>query len=155
MIIIDSSDLDLYVEKTCTDPNFKGSMPTPLSFVLDNNKRTYGRQFMHVCKESLYYHQFVIYFQKNSYLVPRVNQIMGMLFSNGLISLWEKQTMNMKYFNGPSKQKEPKQLTYGHISGGLWILFIGILSGFLVFVLEIISMKVYWLKNIFDSLMKS
>ena len=147
-IVVESTEIKTYINKLY-EPQFRGAVPVSLSFALDVDNQSNGTRMLHICDEILYFHQSVIYFQKNSYLAARVNKIIGALYSNGLISYWEKQSLNFKYLKGPLEQKKPKRLSVGHILGGVWILLIGLVSGLIVLALEFISVKVIWLNNIF------
>lgn len=135
------------------NPYFKGAMPTTLDFILDFNKH-HRENFTEVLKEYLFVQSYCIYFRKNSYLVHRVNQIIGVLQTNGIISRWERQSIDHKYINRPPVSKRPKTLNLDQVMGGICIYFIGLGIGFLVFVLEIVSLKIASFRNIYEWIIK-
>ena len=132
------------------DPHFPGAMTSSMDLVLYNNAKTWGTHLLQFCKEILYSHQFVIYFQKNSYLVTAINEVIESLQTNGLISHWRSQTMNIKYLKGPPKTKEPKKLEMEQMAGGIYLFCGGLIASFTVFLIELISIRINYVRNIFN-----
>ena len=135
------------------NPHFKGAMPTTLDFVLDYNKH-HMKNFTEVLKEYLFVQRYCIYFRKNSYLVHRVNEIIGSLQTNGIISRWERQSIDKRYLNRPSVPKRPKTLNLDQVMGGICIYFIGLGISLLIFLLELVSLKITSLKNMYEWIIK-
>ena len=123
------------------DPSFKGAMARSLDSVIDANKISYGKHFIEVCKEHLYTLQTGIYFQQNSYLVATVNVVIADIVQNGLISYWENDLMNEKYLSRPPITKDPKKLEFHQLSGGFFILIMGLILSLIIFLMELILNK--------------
>ena len=152
-IIISSSEFRSYSEKLL-DPFFKGAMAFTLDFIIDGNKQTYGNHTIEICRELLFTHQYGIYFRKNSYLVAPANQVIRSLQTNGLMSEWEKQSMDKKYLKAPEAAIGPKKLDLDQLLGGIIVFVLGLIVGVFIFILEIISIKIKFIKKIIHFIMK-
>ena len=63
--------------------------------------------------------------------------------------------MNTKYLKAPEPTKEPKRLDLGQLMGGLIMFVLGWAVGILIFLLEIISLKVKFVRNFIKFIMKT
>ena len=137
------------------NPHFLGAMTSSLDFVLHYNELTWGSHLVMFCKEILYTHQYVIYFQKNSYLLNAANDVMEALQTNGLMSYWRSITMDIKFLKGPPEPREPRKLDLDQLMGGVYLFCVGLMTGIMVFMLELLSIKVHFLKIILKWILKS
>lgn len=130
-------------------------MTSSLDFVLHYNEQTWGKHLVMFCKEILYTHQYVVYFQKNSYLLNAANDVIEALQTNGIMSYWRSQTMNIKFLKAPPEPKEPRKLDLDQLMGGVYLFCVGLMAGIVVFVLELLSIKIYYLRHVIKWIMKS
>ena len=83
------------------------------------------------------------------------NQVIQDLQTNGIMSKWEKESINKKYLKAPEPTKEPRRLDLGQLMGGLIMFVVGWAVGILFFILEIISLKVKIVRKFINFIMKS
>lgn len=130
-------------------------MAFTLDFIIHGNKQTYGNRTIEICKELLFTHQYVVYFRKNSYLVDSANRVIQDLQTNGMMSQWEKESMDPKYLKAPEPTKEPKRLDLSQLLGGLIIFVLGWVAGILFFFLELVSLKIKFVRSFINFITKS
>lgn len=130
-----TNELEIYLE-FLKDPNFKGVIGNAMDQVLYVNQQTFPKSIFQISKDYLYYHQYGIYFQKDSFLVDQVNEVIQSVASNGLLNQWTKQSINEKYLKSPALDKEPKQLQLDQLMGGLFLYIAGLCVSIFIFALE-------------------
>lgn len=128
-------------------PSSKIALTTSLDTVTAWSKETFPI-FLEVCKENVLDHRYVIYFQKNSYLVAPINRMLRRFKANGLISFWIRDAIASRYLVKPPAPKEPKKLNIDQLMGGVCLLAFGLLIGLFFFIIELTSLKIRQLKSI-------
>jgi hypothetical protein len=139
VISINIDEASVYVKKIADDPTYKAAYGSSLSVALYHNEKKKTLNFK-ICKEVFLTIPMVMYTVKDFYLLEAMNEKIENLKSAGLVNFWLSQDIDEKI----SKVKAviyPKVLTFVHLKGTFYILFIGFSVSFVVFVLELISLK--------------
>ena len=147
-IVIPGNALENY-SKLLQNTDFRGAVSTSLDDVIIWNKRTYPYQMTEVCKEYIFVNRLGIYFQKNSHLVDQVNNIIAAFQTNGLVGYWQKNLLDLRYLVRPPPSKIAKQLDMIQIMGAFIVFFIGLAIASIAFVMENLSRKLKFMKNLF------
>lgn len=96
--------------------------------------------FAHVvCKEAIHTINFVMYFQKNFYLIQKIDEVISSLLSSGILNHLTLKYIDMRYWHLKRVDEGPQQLTLKHLQGGFDIFIILCSISITVFVLEIFS----------------
>lgn len=148
-IVIPSNQLENY-SKLLQNTDFRGTVSTSLDDVIIWNKRTYPYQMTEVCKEYIFVNRLGIYFQKNSHLVDQVNNIIEAFQTNGLVGYWQKNLLDLRYLIRPPPSKIAKKLDIIQFMGAFYVFFMGLLISLIFFVVEYLSLKLKFLRNIFS-----
>ena len=130
-------------------------MTSSLERVVYLNQVNYQNYTFMVCKEYLLTFQFGIYFRKNSYLTHNMNKHISEYQTNGLLNNWERTFMDYKYLKQPPAKKDPKKLKLDTLMGGFEILFLGFVSGLFLLLMEIISLKFDFLRDLIENILSS
>jgi hypothetical protein len=137
VIPIHIDEVSVHVKKIADDPTYKAAYGSSLSVALYHNGKTLNFK---ICKEVFLTIPMVMYTAKDFYLLDAMNEKIENLKSAGLVNFWLSQDIDEKI----SKVKAviyPKVLTFVHLKGTFYILFIGFSVSFFAFVLELVSLK--------------
>lgn len=93
-----------------------------------------------ICKDVLFTSPVVIYTRKNFFLLDALNEKIELLKSAGLIHFWQLQDVDEKFLN-VIESEYLEALTVEHLMGSFYILFMGCLASFTVFIYEIMKVK--------------
>lgn len=128
---------------------FRGSLVASIDTIGFHNLQFHKTGLTKPSKERLFLLPLSILFRKHSCLVPAIDHQIELLNSNGLIEKWSKSYRD-KYFNGKIQmRKEPKTLTFIEISGiYIFCTFLFAIS-IILFIAEVISMKIRYLGKLF------
>ncbi|XP_055615244.1 uncharacterized protein LOC129761544 [Toxorhynchites rutilus septentrionalis] len=115
-----------------------------------HNKHRLHIGFIRSTRDYLASLPIVIYYPKRSFLVQEFNRVIGSLETAGLISYWVRQYGNYDFFPKDTAQVRPTPLNIGQLMGCfetcavMWTIACG------VFVLELLSGKVVFLREMLD-----
>lgn len=124
------------------DPNFRGTTPRPLSNTVYLNQLINDGYPYTICKESLFTIPYVIYAQKDFYLLDSINNRIKFLKAAGLVKYWHDRDVDLRFRNqGDSKVSKALQLH--HLYGSFYILVCGAALGLFSFMIEILVSKFY------------
>lgn len=123
------------------NPSSRHVVTSSLEQVLYVNKMHYKDYTLTVCREYLFTYLYGIYFRKNSYLVHMFNQKIAAFKTSGLIDFWASDFISNKYLNMLIVDDGPRQLNIDQLLGGFEVLFLGMIVGSALFVLEVIADK--------------
>lgn len=73
----------------------------------------------------------------------------------GLLTNWEKFFMDYKYLKRPPAKKDPKKLNLDQLMGGFEILLLGIALGVFLLLIEALSLKILFLRDIMENILSS
>ncbi|CRK90109.1 CLUMA_CG003827, isoform A [Clunio marinus] len=137
-VILEFQDVPSFIKRIKTDASFKAAHALSyLELIYKNQQNMSGLQ-LHICKEFLTSNiPVVVYTRKKFYLLNALNKKLDILKAAGLTEYWNFQPINKRLLT--LKEIElPKVLTLNHMLGSFYILFLGILISFAVFMLEFI-----------------
>lgn len=135
------SEVDQYLNKIRSDPNFKGAVGRSLTRILyANHINSQDRRFT-ICKEIVMTIPAVIYTPKDFYLMDSLNERIQMLKAAGLIDFWHFQDID-RQISIYEDLEYRKTLTLAQLLGSFQILGIGLGLCFVVFVIELLCHKV-------------
>lgn len=123
------------------DTYFTGAILSSEDLIAYLNKKYAPDTFFQVCKEKLASANLCIYFQKNSCFTHEFNHHILKLTSNGLIDSWAFKQINKSFLKYKQLDNSPKKLSISQLGGGFRLLEVGLVAGLVLFVLELISMK--------------
>lgn len=125
------------------DPSFRGTYVLPLTIVeIKNQKLTENFIFNIVQHESFATMSVVMYFQKNYFLVPAIDDVIQNLQSGGFIEYWHYEFLKKTCVISEARGLE--KLNLEHLRGAFEILASGLLIAFVAHVSElIISRKIF------------
>jgi hypothetical protein len=109
--------------------------------VIYRNKKTYEKFVLKICKEQLMTVNIVMFFPKNSYLRDTFNIKLNELLTAGIVQFWVQNFIDIRFLNAKTKSDEPRTLTLEKLSGVFKIWMIGIGASILIFLLEILNVK--------------
>lgn len=96
--------------------------------------------FAHVvCKEMIHTLNVVMYFQKNFYLIQKIDEVISSLLSSGIPEHLALKYIDMRYWHMKRVDKGPQKLTLKHFQGAFDIFIILASISITVFVFEIFS----------------
>jgi hypothetical protein len=81
----------------------------------------------------------VMYFQKNFFLIPAINRVIGHLESGGLIEYWHFNYIDKRFLNVKEQEVEARKMSFDHLEGCFQLWGWGCLIAFLCFLVEIIA----------------
>jgi hypothetical protein len=95
------------------------------------------------CKDDFTTISVVMYFRKNFYLTPEINEVISNLESGGLIEFWHKRSMSVFRLNSMTESNEAQKMTIEHLLGcfEVWAIGICIAIGSLSFEILILKLK--------------
>lgn len=134
------------------NPSSQHVVTSSLEQVLYVNKMNYKEYTLTVCREYLFTYLYGIYFRKNSYLVHMFDHHIALFKTSGLIDFWASDFISMKYLKVQIQADGPRQLNIAELLGGFEVLFIGLLIGAALFIIEVIAEKcrLKFLRRIFN-----
>lgn len=118
---------------------FQGAMVSGLNeIIIINQHNDYNFSFL-FCKERVMGIAIVMYFRKNFFLVPKINEVVRNLVSAGLIDHWHHKYIIRKLSDNTGIQvQEPKVMTMDHLVGCFEVWACGCLIGILCFLSELV-----------------
>lgn len=118
---------------------FLGSITNTEYLMLRNYTKPNGEREIYVFKNIEFASAVVMYFRKGYPLLDKFNQLILMLYSNGIMAKWISDST---FFVPQIVSDEPKIFTLSHLIGAFSILYIGLLIALLIFIIEIIIYKI-------------
>ncbi|XP_055910409.1 uncharacterized protein LOC129944770 [Eupeodes corollae] len=112
-------------------------------FVMTYSKR----ETFHILSDKVVALYNTMYFSKHSYLIDRFRGILKYVGSSGLINVWYSQNMHTSYFDAVKYDKEALKLN--NLKGAFDVYLVLLLVAFVVFLVELLSKRVMWLKKLF------
>ena len=122
--------------------SFKGAFLRSLTatlYVNEINYRTNVKVFR-ICKEHYMSIPIVIFARKNFYLLEAINKNLLQFQAAGLVEHWHSQAIDKRFLN-IQPPTAPKTATFYHLSGCFYLLVLGLLVSFTIFILEISFQK--------------
>lgn len=129
------------IYKSLKDPDFRGTYIVPLTSALQYSKlRTYNFTLNILKLESFATLSVGMYYQKNFFLAPAINEVIRNLQSGGLIEYWH--FMSLRKEKKGTEVKELEKLSLNHLKVAFEILLIGCSVSSTFFTFEIILDKI-------------
>lgn len=125
-----------YQAKIQSDSAFKGVYGISLIRVLYFNQLRLREHRWKVCDDVLLTIPIVIYMPIDFYLRESIDVKIEHLKSAGLIDLWHFQDVDRGLLKSPELQY-PEMLRLKHFAGSFYVLFVGVLISFSVFLVEL------------------
>lgn len=138
MVPIINENLEYFMTKVQTDPSSKGAVIRLKTMMLYYNQKASEEFRRTICKEAFASVSMVIYSQKNFVLLDEFNEKIELFKSAGLIDFWCSQQID-RILMKVEVSNQPKVLTFEHVKGCFWILMMGSLISFVVFLVELLS----------------
>ena len=146
-VIIKLDQLDEYRDKTL-DPTFNGVVLNYLTQVLYLNKINRNNFTYTICKQRFINNRMVFYLTKDFYLTDELNSKITALMENGLMNYWRLKYLDFS-INQVAAVQVPDPLSLYELLGSFKIYIGGSVICICAFALEIFSMKVKSLKQLF------
>ena len=120
-----------------TSSSFGGAMVSGLNEILilsQSNEYNFKFKF---CKERVMGIPIVIYFKKNYFLIPEINNVIRNLNSAGLVEKWHYNYIDKQYLKEDDVSTGPKVITFEHLIGCFQLWACGCVIGVICFLGEI------------------
>lgn len=121
-----------------TTSSFEGALVSGLNEILilsQNQEYNFTFKF---CKERVMGIPIVMYFKKNFFLIPEINNVIRNLNSAGLIEKWHYNYVDKRYLKENHEPAEPKVITIGHLSGCFQLWMCGCAFAIICFIAELV-----------------
>ena len=123
------------------NPQFKGSVIIPLERILVyNSDQTYNMTFNYLRGETFTTFSVVLYYRKNFFIAPAMNEVIQRLQSAGVIDYWHKHYYKITNVQNDEITRQP--LNINHLRGIFYIWTGGSAIALIIFVLENILQKI-------------
>lgn len=144
-------DLSFDIMNTQKTQQPPGVLIGTLDMVEYNNILHYKKGILMPSKRRIYLSPLAIFFQKYSCLVPTFNKYIEMLHTGGFIQIWSRiyQKLSLRHLD---KHLAPKQISIEQIGGIYIITTYAYAICLLVFFVELLSLKIKFLQNLFKYL---
>ncbi|XP_070496109.1 uncharacterized protein [Chironomus tepperi] len=93
-----------------------------------------------ICNENFFIINIVLYYNKNYFLIPAIDDVIRKLLTHGFMDQWMKNYDKRDRWK--FKSVRPRVMTFGHLSGAFYLILIGNISSAFVFLIEILYFKV-------------
>ncbi|XP_053699476.1 uncharacterized protein LOC128746453 [Sabethes cyaneus] len=125
---------------------------SPQDYVARHNKLrgNRGSAFAQIARESLGTCTAVIYYPKRSILTPAFDRQIMRIQSVGLDKFWLNRYGDYQFFRQETNNRIPEALTGEHLLGAYEVYGTMLLGSSLVWALEMLSLKVRWLRKVFE-----
>lgn len=140
--VIKSAELEKYMKMTL-DANFDGIVFNYMTQVLYLDGLYYREYNYLIAREVFVTNQFVFYFQQNHFLVNNVDRNIELFRQSGLIDKWTNKYVDKRFLQRVEEEKSPQPLSFLHLSAVFHVMLIGHGFSFLVFMIELVSSKLY------------
>lgn len=143
LIPVNEDVKEFYFSMIQKNPNFKGAHAHWLMLTLYENLKLPKESQQKICKETFMTIPLVIYTKKDFYLLDAINEQIAEFQAVGLISLWQYEDFDKRYFN-TKQAKQPKVLSTNQLMGSFQVLTFGHLIAIVVFTFEL---ALYYIEN--------
>lgn len=116
--------------------DFEGALVSGLNEILlinQNNEYNFTFKF---CKERIMGISIVMYFRKNFFLIPAINEVIGNLISAGLIDQFHHKYIDKERASKEIEDSGPKVITISHLIGCFQLWAFGCVFGIFCFLSE-------------------
>lgn len=117
--------------------DFEGALVSGLNEILlinQNNEYNFTFKF---CKERIMGISIVMYFRKNFFMIPAINEVIGNLISAGLIDQFHYKYIDKHRASVETEDTGPKVITMSHMMGCFQLLGFGCAFGIVCFLGEL------------------
>lgn len=101
---------------------------------------------------SLFMFSIAIFTRKHSYLTHTIDNEILKYLANGIFDVWASKFVDIKYLTPQQIGKRPQKLTMNELSGGYQIFILFLILSFFVFLLELLSTKIMFLRKFLNLL---
>ncbi|XP_050088243.1 uncharacterized protein LOC126572712 [Anopheles aquasalis] len=121
------------------------------------NRRAHRRQMVHVTRDPITLFPLTIYYPRRSMLTDAFDREIRKIAPAGLMQYWVRNYGDYELYGGvgddgaPSATGRPQQLTNGHLAGAYQVLGVAHGCAVVLLLLELVSRRVRWLGQLFDS----
>lgn len=131
-------------------PQFHGTFVTTLDIIGYHNMRSFKTGMIRPSKQRIFLLPLSIFMEKHSCLEPIINHHVELFASNGLIEKWSNVYREKLIIARKRPRQPPKKLKLVEVSGAyqLCTFFYGVSA--MLFIVEIISVRVRYLRRLFD-----
>lgn len=117
--------------------DFEGALVSGLNEIqLINQNNEYNFTFK-FCKERIMGISIVMYFRKNFFLIPAINEVIGNLISAGLINRFHYKYIDKDRASMETEDTGPKVITISHLIGCFQLWAFGCAFGIACFLSEL------------------
>lgn len=127
------------------NPDFHGSFVTTEDFIGWQNSSAIRRS-----KERIFLLPLSMFMEKHSCLETTINHQIELLTSNGLIEKWSNIYREKFMITRKRPKQPPKKLRFGEVSGAYELCTFLYGMSTILFIGEIVSVKVRYLRKLFD-----
>lgn len=138
--IVINSDEELPFTKQ-VDDTLKAAFMAPLTHVMYQNEKTYGKVALRICKDEVSIMTIVIYMTKGFFLKDRINSLLLKFDCFGLLSHWFNKYAQKKYLNMPKSATGPLKLSVEHLFSIFNIMLIGHGIAVIIFIFELLTVQ--------------
>lgn len=117
--------------------SFPGTYVSGLNeIIIINQNKKYNFTFK-FCKERVTFVPIVMYFRKNFFIIPAINDVVGNLVSAGLIEHWHYNYIDDRLLVQKEETSGPQVMTLDHLIGCFQLLACGCLIACFCFLAEV------------------
>jgi hypothetical protein len=136
--------------KLTEDPDFNGAFLTSEDHLIYYNMMNYPNVLVNIASEPLFSIKLCIYLKKKSSLIGQINKQLIALTTHGFIKQWKYSFIERRFLTKPKQNPEPKKLNLSQVKGGFQLLLFGAFMAGVVFLLELLSVRLKMLRTFFD-----
>lgn len=139
-VIVTSETMSRNIYKSLHDPEFHGTYIVPLASALQYNQLRPNNFTLKILKrEEFATLSVVMFYQKNFFLAPAINEVIRNLQSGGLIEYWHFMFSTARV---ETEIKELEKLSLSHLKVSFEIMLIGSLISLIVFIAENVKHRI-------------
>lgn len=131
-------------------PGIHGTFVTTLDIIGYHNQLSYQTGMIRASKERLFLLPLSIFLPKHSCLEAIINTQIELFAMNGLIEKWSKIYRDKLTIAQKRPRDPPKKLKLIEISGAYQLCAFLYGMSALIFIAEVVSVKVHYLRKLFD-----
>jgi hypothetical protein len=143
IIVREESDLP-FAQKV--DENLKAAFMAPQTEVINRNRIFRGKFSLKVCAEQVSVMNIAIFYTRNFYLRYEIDVKLRQFDAAGLLGYWIDEHADKRYLNMKEGVTGPQKLNLEHLSGVFNIMLIGHAVATIVFIFELLILKIKQIK---------
>lgn len=149
-VYINRSQLAM-LRQNLLNTNFRGALLSSEEHTAYLNAQVFPHHHYHYASEIVFVFNLCIYLHRQSCLTQEINVNILNFQSNGLLQSWSKEFVDMSYLK-ERISAVPKVLTNEQLFGSYELLASGLIISIIVFIIELLSVKVPRMKKFMRNL---